>query len=52
MDKACTVILRFDRSRNAQSYDLDSTVLSDVKCLFVIIEHPCIPGAGFEAIFD
>ena len=28
------------------------TALSDVKCLFLVIVYPCIPVAGFGAIFD
>ena len=32
--------------------DPSSTVLSDVKCLFFVNVSPCIPVAGFDAVFD
>ena len=50
-EKACPVIYRFDISRRCIN-DPNSTTLSDLKCLFFVSVHLCIPVASFGAIFD
>ena len=49
--KACHVIYRLDKSRICTN-EPNSTALSDGKCLFFVNVSPCIPVAGFDAIFD
>ena len=50
-EKACPVIYRFDIS-HTYTDNPNSTILSDVKCLFFVSAYLCIQVAGFDAIFD
>ena len=50
-EKAFPFIYSFDISRTCTN-DPNSTALNDVKWLFFVIVYLCIPGDGFDAIFD
>ena len=51
LEKTCPVVKMFDSPRTCTN-DPNTTVLSDVKCVFFVIVYLCIPVAGFDAIFN